>query len=359
MSTVRIVNFAEISDPEWTFLEKKIRARDTSWSFFSSNPKYWIERVVRRPNLARLRASLHAGYCARRTGADLIISHLPRATLWVAIFSKLFRSQARHIAFSFNFTGLPTGINRGLMRYAFRGVDRFVVFSEAERDLYASFFGLALDRFDVMRWCMDRPNAITLATDLPAKYICAVGGEGRDYKSLLSASRLLPEIPIVIVARPSSLMGLEVPHHVHVFIDLKNEEFWGVVKNSSFLVLPLKDASTNCGHISIVGSQLFGKPIVSTYSSGTSEYLQHGHNALMGTTGDSQQLGMNIKKMWEDQFLYEKLQINIANDGFKHSTENWVAYFDSYLQSMGSAPRTANVLCCALNQNSDGNDASA
>ena len=335
MSPVRIVNFADIAGPDWTFLKEKIRTKPVIWSFYTSTPKTWIERLIRRPNLARLRASIQTGFSARTTDADLIISHLPRATLWVAIFARLFKSQSRHIAFSFNFTQLPAGINKVLMRYAFKGVDRFVVFSEAEKYLYAPFFSLDVDRFDVMRWCMERPKTATLAAELPGKYICAVGGEGRDYASLLSASRHLPEIPIVIVARPGSLAGLDVPPNVLVFTDIKNEEFWGVVQKSSFVVLPLKDASTNCGHISIVGSQLFGKPIVSTYSSGTREYLQHGHNSLMGMPGNSQELGMNIQKMWEDQAFYERLQMNIASEDSKYAIDNWADYFDRYFHSLG------------------------
>ncbi len=334
MKPLRIVNVAEIADPGWTFLEQKIHTKDTLWSFHSSTPKYWIERAIKRPNLARLRASLAAGFRARRAAADLIVSHLPRTTLWAAIFSTVFMSRSRHLAFSFNFTDLPKGVNHVLMRYAFKTIDRFVVFSEAERHLYASYFGLDLNRFDAIRWCMDRPRTVAFGAQLPAKYICAVGGEGRDYQSLLSAGRQLPEIPIVIVARPNSLAGLCPSANVSVFTNIKNEEFWGVVQKSSFVVLPLKDAATNCGHISIVGSQIFGKPIVSTYSLGTAEYLQHGYNALMSAAGDSAALGVHIEELWNDDDLHAKLRNNIAGDEQRHSVDNWVAYFDEYLQSI-------------------------
>ena len=330
MSPIRIVNFAEIAERDWRFLEGKIYPETTSWTFHAATPKFWIERFVKRPNLARLRASLHAGFCARSMEVNLIISHLPRATLWVGLFSKLFLSKARHLAFSFNFTELPSGINKRLMCHAFRRVDRFVVFSEAEKHLYASYFALDGDRFDVIRWCMDRPKTAVPAATLPENYICAVGGEGRDYQSLLSASRLLPNIPLVIVARPDSLISLDIPAHVLVFTNLENEEFWGVVQQSSFVVLPLKDASTNCGHISIVGSQLLGKPIVSTYSSGTAEYLQHGYNALMSAAGDTVALRMNIQKLWEDRVVHEAFRNNIANDDAKYALDNWVAYFERY-----------------------------
>ena len=337
MSPTRIVNFAEIADRDWKFLEGKVYPETTFWTFHAATPKFWIERFVKRPNLARLRASLRAGFDARSMKADLIISHLPRATLWVGLFSRLFLSKARHLAFSFNFTQLPSGINKRLMCHAFRRVDRFVVFSEAEKHLYSSYFALDIDRFDVIRWCMDKPKTAVPVATLPEKYICAVGGEGRDYQSLLSASRLLPNIPLVIVARPDSLIGLDIPAHVFVFTNIKNEEFWGVVQKSSFVVLPLKDASTNCGHISIVGSQLLRKPIVSTDSSGTAEYLQHGYNALMCVAGDTVALGMNIQKLWEDRVIYEALRTNIANDDAKYAVGNWVVYFERYFHALKHA----------------------
>lgn len=334
MIPIRIVNFADIAVRDWRFLEGQMQPMMTSWSFYSSTPQFWIEHFVKRPNLARLRASFCAGLRASNVDADVIISHLPRATVWLGIFSRMFLSRARHLAFSFNFTVLPSGINKRLMRYAFRKVDRFVVFSEAEKSLYASYFALDINRFDVVRWCMDVPRTAVPERALPGKFICAVGGEGRDYQALLTASRLLPGVPLVIVARPSSLLGLDIPAHVLVFTNIKNEEFWGIVQKSSFVVLPLKDANTNCGHITIVGSQLLGKPIVSTYSTGTSDYLQQGHNALMGMAGDSHALGTNIQKLWEDQMVLEMMRTNVLRDGTKYAVSNWVAYFERYFDSL-------------------------
>lgn len=336
MSPVRVVNVADIAEPGWRFLEPKVQAGSSSWSFHAATPTSWIERFVKRPNLARLRASLQAGFRARGSAADLIISHLPRTTLWVGVFSRLFGSQARHVAFAFNFTKLPTGINKRLMCNAFRRVDRFVVFSQAERQLYADYFSIDPARFDVIHWCMDLPKTAPLKAALPAQYICAVGGEGRDYRSLLAACRQLPHVPVVIVARPDSIRDLDIPPHVQVFTNIKNEEFWGIVRESRFVVLPLKDAATNCGHISIVGSQLLGKPIVSTFSAGTSDYLQHRHNALMGSAGDTQALGQNIQQLWEDHVLYDELQARTADGGKQYALAHWVAYFEQYFESLRS-----------------------
>lgn len=334
MSAIRIVNFADIAQHGWRFLEGQMQPMTTSWSFYASTPRFWIEHFVKRPNLARLRASFCAVLRARNVSADLIISHLPRATVWIEIFSRIFLSKARHLAFSFNFTVLPSGIKKRLMSYAFRTVDRFVVFSEAEKSLYASFFELDINRFDVISWCMEVPKTAVPEAFLPERFICSVGGEGRDYQTLLSASRLLPDVPLVIVARPNNLLGLEIPPHVLVFTNLKNEEFWGIVQKSSFVVLPLKDANTNCGHITIVGSQLLGKPIVSTYSTGTSEYLQQEHNALMGMAGDSHALGMNIQKLWDNQMVCEMMQTNVLRYADKYAVSNWVAYFERYFDSL-------------------------
>ncbi len=334
MAHSRIVNFAEIADPEWTFLKDVIQTKDATWSFYSARPKYWLEQIIKRPNLARIRASIQTGLRARGGAADLIISHLPRATLWSALFAALFRTQARHLAFSFNFTDLPTGLTMKLMRYAFRSVDRFVVFSESERHLYAAYFALDIGKFDAIPWCMNKPKTVDLFGKLPPKFICAVGGEGRDYRSLAMAAQTLPDVPIVVVVRPNSLAGIQLPKNFIVFTDIKNEEFWGVVEKASFVVLPLNDSNTNCGHISIVGSQIFGKPVVSTYSSGTAEYLCHGHNALLSAAGDCDALAENIQKLWSDEGLYAKLAACISHDSEKYCIDNWAKYLDSYLHQL-------------------------
>jgi hypothetical protein len=100
---------------------------------------------------------------------------------------------------SFNFTELPQGRLRTLMGRAFASVDRFVCFSQMERELYARYFDLDPARIDMIHWAMHAPSATQGRRWSRANYICALGSQARDYPTLVAAMRSLPSIRLVIV----------------------------------------------------------------------------------------------------------------------------------------------------------------
>lgn len=329
---IRIVNCAELAQSGWTFLKDSMPEGNLCWSFHTASPRNWIERLVKRPKIARYRAAAKAAIDARN--ADIVISHLPRMTWWVALFGRLFSIKARHIAFSFNFTDLPTGLSHRLMSAAFRHVDRFVVFSSAEKSLYSQYFGIDPERIDVLPWAMRTPDVQPDTPLIEGDYICAMGGEGRDYKTLVDACRALPDIPVVMVVRPQNIAGIELPAHIKAHTNLPNGRFWNIVKFSRFVAIPLRDQSTNCGHISIVGGMLFGKPVVSTLSSGTQEYLQHDRNALLSAPGDADGLRLSIETLWRNEALYDRLVQGALELARRHDEAEWAGYLLRHVEDL-------------------------
>ncbi len=328
----RIVNCAELAQEGWTFLKDKMPAGSAAWSFHTASPRNWIERLVKRPKIARYRAAAGAAIEARN--ADVVISHLPRMTWWVALFGRLFSAKAKHIAFSFNFTDLPTGLSHRLMASAFRHVDRFVVFSSAEKSLYSEYFGIDPERIDVLPWAMKLPDIRPETPLIDGDYICAMGGEGRDYRTLVEACRMLPDIPVVMAVRPENIAGMELPVHLKAHTNLPSPQFWNIVRFSRFVVIPLRDETTNCGHISIVGSMLFGKPVVSTLSSGTQEYVQHGRNALVSVPSDVEGLRKNIEILWQDKAIFDHLACGALESVGQYDEAQWVNYLNRQLGVM-------------------------
>lgn len=329
-----IINCAEIADHNWTFLKDDLNHLNLQWFFFSSSDKYWIEKRIKAIKLGRYRATFLAALSAKFYSADVLISHLPRTTLWLSLFAKLLGVKAKHIAFSFNFTNLPTGWAKRLMRFSFRFVDEFIVYSTIEKELYADYFAIPPHKITMLQWTMSEPATEPVTFSLPERYICAVGGEGRDYPSLFSALADLSNIPCVVVTRPEAIRGLQVPKNVIVQHNLSNGAFWYVVKNSDFTVVPLRDAQTNCGHITVVGSLLLNKPIVSTFSTGTQDYLD-AENSLLTTSGDVTALRDSIIRLWDDKTFYEGLTQAIkTNAKAKFGLAVWVSYFERYLSQL-------------------------
>lgn len=301
---MRVVNVAELASPDWRFVADEIDRPDVDWRFHDSTPINAIERLIRRPRIARYRAAFAAARDAR--GADVLLSHLPVATAAVAQAARWMGASPRHLAISFNFTALPTGARLAYMRRALQRVDRFLVYSRAEQQLYPALFGLDPARFDFLHWPMATPPAEgERPCDQP--YICAVGGEARDYATLIAAMRGLPDIVLIIVTRPGVVDAATLPANVRLLHNLPLASFWNVVRHSRISVVALRDQETNCGHITLVGSMLLGRAIVATRSSGIADYVSDGDTARLCDPGDADALRAAIAEVWHDGALRDRL----------------------------------------------------
>lgn len=293
----RIVNVAEMAEPGWRFVADALPGM-LDWRFHDARPRNGIERAIRRPRLARYRAALGAALDAR--DGDVLLSHMPIMTAAVADMARRIGRRPRHMAVSFNFTELPHGARLDRMRRAFGHVDRFLVYSRAEQLLYPALFDLPADRFAFLHWPMDKPAAGPRPAFLPPLYAVAAGGEARDHATLLAAARMLPHVPLVIATRPGHVARETLPAHVTLLENLSGADFWSTVAHARISLVPLRDGETNCGHITLVGSQLLGSPIVATRSAGIADYVEDGVNASLVAPGDARALAGAIDTLWND-----------------------------------------------------------
>src|SRR5207248_6437727 len=184
------------------------------------------------------------------------------------------------IAHSFNFVELPTSLKTRIFSTGLARIDRFVVFSRIEIDLYARQFHIPKNRFSFVHWGMQRPTTGSAPLHPPNPYVSAIGGNARDYGTLIEAARLLPDIPFVLVVRPSSLEGLTIPANVTVHINLALETTMNILSESRFMILPLNSSAVPCGHVTIVAAMHLGKTMIVTASAGVEDYVKDGENAL-------------------------------------------------------------------------------
>ena len=289
----RVINISDVTPKGALFVRGP---RGAEWRDYSGLPANALERRIRRPRLSRLRAAWTGVYDA---GRSPIISHLPRMTAAVSLAQFVQHNRSPHLAFAFNFTDLPTGGDYRRLRHAFSSVDRFCVFSHYELDAYPGIFGLPPERFIRMPWTQQTPTVSDAPSQFPAKtYVSAVGGEGRDYATLLEAARRLPHEKFVVVARPWSIQG-DVPDNMTVLTNLESSLTWRIVKDSKLLVVPLKSRTTCCGHITIVSAAQLGVPMVSSVSEATREYTE---DAVLYEPGNAAELAERIdhgSRTWE------------------------------------------------------------
>lgn len=255
----------------------------------------------------RFRGAQALARASRRNPFDLIVSHGPWASAWTEWAGKTKASPARHLAFSFNFTDLPTGPRKWLMARAFRRVDAFAVFTVAEQQLYADYFAIEPSRLLKAPWGVAPPLSEPQPRAVEGGYFAALGGEARDYGVLCEAARALPEVRFVAVARPYNFEGLNPPDNLEVRFNLPFEEAWGIVQHAKAAIIPLRSRETPCGLVSLVGGMHLGKAQIVTDAAGAGEYLKDGETGLLVRPGDAAALAGAVRRLDADATLAARL----------------------------------------------------
>lgn len=305
---LRVGCCAELAESNWRWVADALVAEPVDWRFFSTAPRNALERLVARPRLSRYRACRELAAAAIAGELDLIVTHHPLVTTWTETFCRA-RRTCPHLAFSFNFTHLPRKLRFAMMRRAFRSVDRFVVFSEFERELYSRYFEIPAQKIDMIPWGVREPSSLAMGEQADPGFaakrdaICAVGSQARDYATLLAAMRQVPHIHLIIIATAANMRGLVAPPNVTVRLDIPRNQAEAIIGSSRFMVLPLLHSEVPCGHVTIVTAMYCSRAIVATDSAGIRDYVVPEQNGLVVPPGEPAALAAAIDRLWKDPQL--------------------------------------------------------
>lgn len=327
-----IVNLSE-AEPDWNWLHQLATGPEPlHWRHASTRSVVVADWVPKPQSMRRIVAARRAASYLQ-PASSLLVSHGPRMTMYGSLALSARARARRHLAYAFNFTELPAGAASAAMRVAFRRVDRFVCFSTMERKLYADFFDLDIDRFDMIHWAARPPSADPVADpSLPSAYVCAIGSQGRDYRTLIEAMKGLPQINLVIVATPQSLQGLDVPPNVIVRCNVPLAQTMGILQRSILSIVPLLGSQIPCGHVTLVAAMHLEKPTIVSNSTGVADYIQDGVNGMTVPPGDPAALAQAIEQISVDAALNARLARSARLFAQAHCGEQAaVDYLEHYL----------------------------
>jgi len=327
-----IVNCAIADNQDWQWLAPKL-PQSLNWEFFhcSSRTKSLFSLGTSK-SFTCYRCIKHI----KDSPTDLLITHDPAITARCGLVQLAYGIDVPHVAFSFNFTTLPKGLKYLAMKRAYQKVSRFVVFSQAEKQLYHEYFGIPLDIIDFIYWGVAPPKIANTAQPLiTGDYICAVGGNARDYKTLMLAMEQLPQIPLVLVARPHNLKGLNIPSNVTIKTNISLPDAVNVIKFSKFMVLPLAGSEVPCGHVTIVNAMHLGIPTIITESTGVSDYAIENETALTYQAFSVDDLKEKTLSLWENSSRCQTLGNNAQAFANQHcNEESTIAYSQQLLHDL-------------------------
>lgn len=331
---MKIINVSDFA-PEWCWLKEELKPLRLDSVHYSSQSIKSPSLLPKRDSFNRAAIALKATKAVKNS-TSILVSHGPRPAYYCSNFAKKIASDTPHLAYSFNFTNLPTGFQRKAMAKAFKHPTRFVTFSTDERQLYADYFDMPIELIDMQYWSINAPTIDIKSQPVESgDYICALGSQARDYKTLLLAMKKLKHIKLVVVATEENLKDLEVPENVTVYSNIPYDKAMNILTHSQFMVLPLRDSVVPCGHGSIVAAMFYKKAIIITDSSGVYDYIKNEETGLFYEALNADDLAQKIAYMWEDPVKLKKLSDASYQFAHDHCSEKAaVDYFSNFLSSL-------------------------
>ena len=327
-----IINHSELK-ADWNWLAESNEHFQLDWQH--STQQSW-PRIMQLPAgvmIARICAAAKAVSLANQS-SSILVSHGPRPAMYASLLSGKKLANTPHLAFSFNFTKLPSSHIRKLMVHAFKKIDRFTVFSTMEKDLYANFFDLDRNLIDILPWAVKPYQKDKLARPVSdAHYICAIGSQGRDYQVLMEAMRTLPACRLHLVAYSKDLVGLKIPDNVTVHQAVPFDFAAALVAHADAMILPLLGAEVPCGHVTAVMAMHLGIPILATDSIGLHDYLRQDETAILFQPNSAKAIKLAVTSFLDDPTT----AINYATNAQKYARQycieaRTIEYFKNFIQ---------------------------
>ena len=144
--------------------------------------------------------------------------------------------------------------------------------------------------------------------------VLSVGRDnGRDYRTLVEAARLVPHRRFDIVGSPRNLAGIEnIPANVRVLHDLSFAELREKYETARLIVISTHDDSSTLGadcsgQTVLLDAMACGLPIVASRKAYLSDYVREGQDALVVDCYNPSRLAEAVELLAEDAPLCREL----------------------------------------------------
>lgn len=144
-------------------------------------------------------------------------------------------------------------------------------------------------------------------------FILSAGRTLRDYRTLVEAARTCG-IPIIAIAGRGDLTGGNLPASLRVLREVSREVYLDHLRRCRLVALPLLPTERATGQVVLLEAMAFGKPVVTTESPGTVDFVRDGENGLLVPPKDPAALCAAMERLWRDDALREALGVAAVRD---------------------------------------------
>jgi glycosyltransferase involved in cell wall biosynthesis len=257
---------------------------------------------------------------------DVIVTGNIKAAQLFGLFRRIFRiDRPKHIVLELMLDEEQDTIfwrvKRNIQRAAFSKIDVIFVSSTHEIDIYSSRFTLPKGcvRFLPFHTNIIEPGIVEGTED----FILSAGRTGRDYTTLAAAVKDIDQ-KVVIVSDSESVKNITFSSNVEVLCNIPYSHYLDLLHRCRIIVVPLRKLVKSTGQVVVLEAMGLGKPVITTSTIGTVDYITDGTNGLLVPVEDPEALKSAILRLYNDIELYNK----IASNALESVRENYT--FDIY-----------------------------
>jgi glycosyltransferase involved in cell wall biosynthesis len=223
-----------------------------------------------------------------------------------------------------------------LLRFAMRGVDCVTYPTQGEMAHSNSILRMPQARIRIVPPAyvpveyVDQYIRPAVSSDQQgSEYIFASGRSFRDYATLLEAVHGL-DVKLIINTRPFCLRELDIPTNVQVNDLLPMPEYFRLLANAKFVVVPLQDIDHGSGESHLGHIMAAGKAVILTENPSATDLVRDGETGIVVKPGDvqemrnaivyllqhpeiAQRMGENAYRLYEEKYTFGRYAQDVVN----------------------------------------------
>ena len=238
----------------------------------------------------------------RRRGFDVVLTMGARASFAYGLLCLLTGRRSNQVLTEYFIDAHRSGhpfwhIKHAIYRAIARRAIGILTNSSVEIDTISA-------RLDLPR---DRLRFVPLNTNIQAPalsttddgFVLAAGRTLRDYQTLLRAAPRIDR-PITIICGFTDLEESDMPPNVTLLYEVSREFYLDQVRRCTLVALPLLKTGRSTGQVVMLEAMALGKPVVTTNSPGTVDYIRDGENGRLVPVGDADALADAVNALLAD-----------------------------------------------------------
>ncbi|MGD1854731.1 MAG: glycosyltransferase family 4 protein [Leptolyngbyaceae cyanobacterium] len=281
----------------------------------SKPARSWHERTERLTPISEWFIHWKHATKALNSDSEGVITVFPQLPASVGLQKLLTRSKKPVVAWTFNVGNYKGGpvlgtIRRLLAQLSLSQVDRFVVHTSPEIEIYSKWLNLPESRFEFVPFPFSDIE-VQYQEETENPFIAAIGSAHRDFPTLFKVVEDL-ELPLVVASGRPALAHLKIPKQVQTPFDISKADCHRIAQQARINVIPLqpKEDVTAAGQVTVIEGMHMGRAMIVSDCYGMRDYITHGENGWLVKPGCIDSLREAIELLWNDEELRNRIGRN-------------------------------------------------